>query len=219
MYKILFQGDSVTDGNRFKDAETRWNLCHQIGHSYAYIVSAKLGYEHPGRFEFVNRGVGGNAIPDLQERWEEDAIEINPDFMSILIGINDSRRPHPEGLPHDKWYDGGYRRLLDRSFAKNPNLKVMMLEPFTLKYAAYLSETDEEYAKRRETLASMCEAAKRIAKEYGCAFVELQKYFDAAVTDEIPSTYWIWDGLHPTEAGNQIIAEKWLEAAAPLLGI
>jgi len=219
MFKILFQGDSITDGSRNKDPEKMWDINHRIGHSYAYIVTSKLAYEYPGKFEFVNRGVSGNAIVNLEDRWEKDAIEINPDLMSILIGINDSRRPHPEGLPHDKWYDGGYRRILDRSFAKNPNLKVMMLEPFTAKYAAYLSETDEEYSKRRETLASMCEAAKKIAKEYGCVYVELQKYFDALVTDEIPSTYWLWDGIHATEAGNCLIAEKWLEAARPLLNI
>ena len=73
--KILFQGDSITDGNRYKDEASRWDLNHQIGHSYAYMVTGKLMGEYPRRYVCVNRGVSGNNVLSLRERWQKDAVE------------------------------------------------------------------------------------------------------------------------------------------------
>lgn len=217
MFKILFQGDSITDGNRYREPEKRWDLNHQTGHSYVYPIKARLMAENPLKYDIVNRGISGNAVSDLEKRWDVDALDENPDLLSILIGINDSHRQVPDGLTLVQWYESGYRRILDRSFEKNPDLKLIILEPFTLRYASYKSETDEEYKARRERFYGVQDAAKRIASDYNAVFVELQQTFDALVTDTVPSTYWIWDGLHPTEAGHWIVAEKWLSAAEPLL--
>ena len=88
--KILFQGDSITDGNRYKSQASEWDKNHQIGHSYAYIVTGILGAAFPERhYEFINRGVSGNRTENLLARWEEDALALNPDVLSILVGIND----------------------------------------------------------------------------------------------------------------------------------
>ncbi|MBD0258018.1 MAG: twin-arginine translocation signal domain-containing protein, partial [Cytophagales bacterium] len=83
---FLFQGDSITDGNRTRDND--WN--HVMGHGYAYILASKLWYEHPGKgFRFLNRGVSGNKVTDLAARWQADALDLKPDVLSILVGIND----------------------------------------------------------------------------------------------------------------------------------
>lgn len=87
--KILFQGDSITDGNRYKDKQTRWDKNHQIGHSYAFIVSGELSMLYPMRFEFVNRGISGNRTDELIIRWDEDTIAENPDLLIVLVGTND----------------------------------------------------------------------------------------------------------------------------------
>lgn len=85
---ILFQGDSITDGNRLRDNE--WDLNHQMGHGYAYIVNSTLGTKYPEKnLKFVNKGISGNKISDLSARWREDTLRIKPDILSILIGIND----------------------------------------------------------------------------------------------------------------------------------
>lgn len=83
---ILFQGDSITDGNRGRDEDPN----HILGHSYAYIIGGKLGNERAEEnLVFYNRGVSGDRISDLYARWNEDAISLQPDIISILIGVND----------------------------------------------------------------------------------------------------------------------------------
>ena len=83
---FLFQGDSITDGNRSRNND--WN--HVMGHGYQYIIASKLWYEFPQKhFHFFNRGVSGNRVMDLAARWQTDTIDLKPDLLSILIGIND----------------------------------------------------------------------------------------------------------------------------------
>ena len=87
---ILFTGDSITDGNRYKKKEQEWDLNHQMGHSYAYIINGVLGCQHPEKqFRFKNKGVSGNRIIDLYARIDQDLLAIEPDILSILVGVND----------------------------------------------------------------------------------------------------------------------------------
>src|SRR3954470_23665676 len=84
--RILFQGDSITDGNRGRSLDPN----HILGHGYAFIVAAKYGSQYPKRhLTFLNRGVSGNTVADLTKRWDKDTIDLKPDVLSILIGIND----------------------------------------------------------------------------------------------------------------------------------
>ena len=101
MIRILFQGDSITDGNRYKDPAARWDLNHQIGHSYVYPIAAKLGYENPGKYQFINRGLSGDSVESIISRWQRDTLEEKPDILSLLLGVNgnwnrDGR--YPEGI-------------------------------------------------------------------------------------------------------------------------
>ena len=85
---ILFTGDSITDGNRYKDPGMEWDLNHQMGHSYAYIVNGIVGCKYPNKYAFKNRGISGNRIADLYARKDADLFAIKPDVLSILVGVN-----------------------------------------------------------------------------------------------------------------------------------
>ena len=130
--RILFTGDSITDGNRYKEEKDRGDLNHQIGHSYAYVINAILGSKYPERdLQFVNRGISGNRVIDLYGRMYEDMVEIKPDIVSILVGIND--RPQAEHARHatgKEAYGTIYRMMLGELKRALPDVKIVLCEPF-----------------------------------------------------------------------------------------
>ena len=216
--KILFQGDSITDGNRYKSQASEWDKNHQIGHSYAYIVTGILGAAFPERhYEFINRGFSGNRTENLLARWEEDALALNPDVLSILVGINDCLYHGRAGI----WdlsaaeYERHYRRLLTLSREKNPALEIVLLEPFA--YIPGQKNAPAPQVVRTATLCSEQKAVRRLAAEFGAVFVPLQSVFDEAMTRREPA-YWIWDGTHPTEAGHALIAKQFLKYTKDIFG-
>lgn len=207
--RILFQGDSITDGNRYKDEEHRWDLNHQIGHSYAFIVNSLLGLKYPEmKLEFVNRGISGNTTRNLCERWQEDALDINPDLLSLLIGVNDCVHPVKTHVSVEE-YESNLLKLLSLSFDRNPNLRVYLLEPFFL-------PTKDDFAQRssfwRDEISKYSVVCRKIANaDERIKFIGLQKIFDSAC-EQRECAYWIWDGIHPTECGHGLIAEEWIKA-------
>ncbi len=216
--KILFQGDSITDGNRYKSRASEWDKNHQIGHSYAYIVTGLLGLAFPERhYEFVNRGVSGSQTENLLARWEEDALAPDPDVLSVLVGINDCLFHGRAGI----WdlsaadYERNYRRILTLSKEKNPALKIILLEPFAhiagQKNAAAPAVVREAILKQEQKIV------RCLAAEFGAVFVPLQEEFDRAMTRREPA-YWIWDGTHPTEAGHALIAGQFFRYTKEIFG-
>lgn len=205
--KILFQGDSITDGNRYKDIESRWDKNHQIGHSYAYIVTGLISMLYPERqFEFVNRGISGNRTNELLLRWKTDTIEENPDILCILVGVNDAFCGYEE-REYDKsgeQYEENYRTLLKTAREKNPHLKIIMLEPFAYVDIAKPSER-VCFNFRQEKLKNIQKKAKKIAKDFDAVFIPFQNKFNKIIDTPKPE-YWLWDGIHPTEAGHALIA-------------
>lgn len=203
--KILFQGDSITDGNRSRDND--WN--HVMGHGYQYIISSKLWYEQPERkFHFLNRGVSGNKVSDLAARWQTDTLDIKPDILSILVGVNDANEA-VKGNPDytiDK-YKEGYRALLTNARLENPNIKFILGEPFLLPVGAVKSNwkvwSDEVSARQP--------IAKDIANEFDAVYVPYQTAFNDALK-RAAADYWIWDGIHPMPAGHELMAREWLKA-------
>ncbi|GFP75693.1 SGNH/GDSL hydrolase family protein [Clostridium fungisolvens] len=202
--KVLFQGDSITDGNRTRDNDPN----HFLGHGYAYIIAAKLGADEPEKnYEFFNRGVSGNRIIDLYGRWQEDTLNLNPDILSILVGVNDIvwELNIKAGISAEK-YEKIYKLLIDETREKNPEVVIVICEPFILPVKGVKDNWNywcEEIKKRQI-------AAMSIAKEYNCIFVPLQDEFNNACKRNEPE-YWIWDGVHPTAAGHELIARKWIE--------
>src|SRR4051794_14852287 len=116
---ILFQGDSITDGNRGRNND--WN--HVMGHGYQYIISSKLWFDYPKKgFHFYNRGISGNKVTDLAARWQKDTIDLKPDVLSILIGVNDTSVFINGDNNFDvSNYQTGFASLLGQTKAALPN--------------------------------------------------------------------------------------------------
>ena len=204
---ILFQGDSITDCGRDRKVED------SLGTGYARLVSAKLGFENPGEYTFYNRGISGNRIVDVYARIKLDIINLKPDFMSILIGVNDVWHEVSRGNGVDTAkYEKIFSMLIEEIKEALPDIKIMVIEPFVLNDTGTC--TDEEHPGRWEYFNSQvrekAEAAKRVADKYGLTFVPLQQLLDDA--DEKIQGYWTKEGVHPTLYGHELIAREWLKA-------
>ena len=209
---ILFQGDSITDGNRIKTNE--WDLNHQMGHGYQFIINAKLGYEYPEKdYKFINRGISGNRIADLYGRWKEDALRYRPDILSILIGVNDVHFYLENGSGSlAERYEKIYQLLIDEVKDNKADTKLVICEPFSLP----AKDGEERYSKMMEYLIPIQQKARIIAERNGAIFVPLQKKFEE-MASKYGNEYWIWDGVHPTVCGHQLIAEEWLKCCEKIL--
>lgn len=203
---ILFQGDSITDGARGRDDDKN----HILGHSYAYIAAATLGFSRPDiDLEFINKGVSGNTSADIYSRWQMDTLNYRPDIISILAGINDVGQAarSPKDCIFYR-YPTNMRLMLKESLQINPDVKFMLIEPFYLDSGNF----DKELLDFRTAYLERIQGdLKAIADEFDAVFVPLQKRFEAAQKTK-PANYWIWDSVHPTYAGHGLIANAWLEA-------
>lgn len=213
---ILFQGDSITDGLREKNRDRAWDLNHQMGHGYAFLVNARWGAQYPERrFAFINRGISGNRIADLYGRWQEDAVNLRPDVLSILVGIND--------VGFTMWEQSGsgperfgriYQLLLDEARAANPALLTVLMEPFVMP----VGDRKDTYQDWLSLLRPLQEQTRLIAERNGAIFIPLQERFER-LCQVREASYWVWDGIHPTVSGHQVIADAWMEAVGPALGL
>ena len=201
MKTILFQGDSITDTLHAEEY-----IC-AMGYGYAGYVAARLGLESPNAYRFINRGVGGNRITDLYARIKNDIINIKPDVLSILIGVNDAWHEflNQNGVSTDKFVKI-YKMLLDEVKEALPATMIILMEPFVLK-----SEGIAEYFEVfQKNVFEKARVVRQIAQEYGLPFVELQSDLDRLV-QKAPNEYWLLDGVHPTIYFHQYIADKWID--------
>jgi lysophospholipase L1-like esterase len=194
--RILFQGDSITDGNRGRSADPN----HILGHGYVFIIAAKHGAGFPElRLDFLNRGCSGNTVLELEKRWQKDTLDLKPDLLSVLIGVNDSAR----AMPVDQ-FEQVYDKLLADAKAAKANIRFVLCEPFTLPVGGRKNNW--------ETWSSVVnkhrQAVARLAEKHHAAFVRFQRVFDNACK-RAPADYWIWDGIHPTYSGHQLMADEW----------
>ena len=198
--KILFQGDSITDAGRGRDNP------HVLGVGYPFYAAEFIGKAYPYKeFEFINLGISGNRAESLLERWQTDAIDINPDVISIMIGVNDTwhRAEKRDWMPHD-YFESCYRECLER-IKKKTSAKIIILEQF-------LCYTDDK-AYFRCDLDPKIQITRKLAREYADAFVPLDGLFAAeAIKHRVAPTYFAPDGVHPSEAGAKFIARKYLRA-------
>ncbi|TWD82697.1 lysophospholipase L1-like esterase [Kribbella amoyensis] len=205
---MLFQGDSITHGGRGPTEDPN----HVLGHSYPFLIAADAAARYPAmRWRFVNRGVSGDSVADLAARWPADAVDLRPDVLSILVGINDVNQIM-NGASDD--VDGHrfrttYEALLERTRAELPDVLLVLGEPFYLPTSPVLADR----AKWADLVTGHAAIARELASEYGAVFVPYQRAMNVAVS-RAPAEYWIWDGIHPTYAGQRVLADAWLEAFA-----
>ena len=202
--KILFQGDSITDVGR----NTNNGSLNSIGQGYPCLIASRLGADAPQTYEFVNRGISGNRIVDVYARIKADCWNLNPDLLSVLIGVNDVWHEFggKNGVDAKRFYNV-YKMLVTDTMEKLPAIRMILMEPFVLKASA----TEGLWGEFRSETEKRAEAVKRIAEECGQTFLPLQAMFDEAA-ERAPASYWLGDGVHPTNAGHQLIADAWIKA-------
>ena len=205
MQKILFVGDSITDEGR-----TRSGLAHfdsNVGKGYVLFVNAELGKRFPGQYTVLNRGIDGNRSIDLYARIKSDIINLRPDVLSILIGVNDVWHELKEqnGVSASKYYNI-YSMLIEEVKETLPDIQIVILESFVLEGR----ETIEQWEDFRDGVHQIAQKAKAIAEKYDLPFITLQDKFDKAL-ELAPAEYWLRDGVHPTAAGHMVIKEAWME--------
>lgn len=200
---VLFQGDSITDWGRNREDGA------SLGVGYSLMAASRVGHLYPEKnITFLNRGIGGNRTIDLQERWDTDCLDLKPNVLSIMIGINDTWRRYDnnENTPVEQ-YEARYRDLLQRATDKL-DVKLIMMEPFVL-------PVPEDRKLWRTDLDPKIHVVRQLAREFGAVLVPLDGLFAEASTKADPA-FWTPDGVHPSPAGHALIAEAWLKAVGAI---
>ncbi|MEY3395160.1 MAG: hypothetical protein RL346_1396 [Verrucomicrobiota bacterium] len=203
---ILFQGDSITDEGRKKD-KLDANDTAGLGRGYPADAAGLIMADHPElALKFYNRGISGNKVPDLAARWQADCIDLKPDILSILIGVNDIWHTIAFGETYKGTladYEEGYRQLIKTTLAAKADTRVVICEPFT---------TRENFkSKEGKTVAEFSAIAKQIADDLKLTFVPFQAEIDKACK-AAPANFWLWDGIHPSQSGHAMLAQAWRRA-------
>ncbi len=194
---LLFQGDSITDTGRTGSPDPDTSL----GFGYPEKIAAKLAEQG---ISVINRGISGNRTWDLLKRWDKDCIDIQPDYFSLLIGVNDTWRRYDSGMiTTAEEYEANMRQLLDR-VVNETKAKIILLNIFLL-------DVTPDKAQMRPDLVEKQEVISRLVKDYDVIFVDIQKKFDEMVADGTPMTDLSEDGVHPTDFGHEVIASEWLK--------
>jgi len=202
---FLFQGDSITDCGRERSSEGSANLSQALSPGYVGKIAGELLCAFPSRdLKIFNRGISGNRIVDLYARWKIDAINLKPDCISILIGVNDTWHEFgsKNGVELDR-FEQVYRMLLQFTLARLPNVKLVLCEPFVLATGVVTPEWEADIRGRQKIVA-------RLSEEFKTIHVPFQKMFNAAL-DEAGPAYWAADGVHPTAAGHTRMAHFWCQ--------
>jgi lysophospholipase L1-like esterase len=207
---FLFQGDSITDGNRGRNKDPN----HIMGHGYAFSIASRLGASFPGKANvFFNRGISGNRVTDLAKRWQADTLDIKPDVLSILVGVNDTDSVvRKQNIVTVEKYEETYRSLLTQTRTQFPGCLLVLCEPFLLP----VGRIKENWSVWSGDMQKRQMIASRLSKEFDTVFVPLQKVFTDA-TSLAAADYWIWDGIHPTCSGHELITREWLKQVSKRL--
>lgn len=209
--RIVFQGDSITD---MKWGRNQADKNHYLGHSYVYLIASRLGLDLAHlNLDILNRGHSGNKVSDLKNRWKRDAVDLNPDIISILIGTNDVGQARMGHVDMKLW-ESNYRSLLEDSRKKNPDVIIVLLDPFIVQ-AGFLTDA-KQWSHRRPQIDQMGKILTKLAAEFKAIHVKTQEVFDQATTVAEPA-HWIWDGIHPMPQGHELIARNWIQQVSQYL--
>ena len=203
---ILFQGDSITDAHRKKD-DKEANSPAALGNGYPMLGAGGLLKKYPEKgLRIYNRGISGNKVYQLAERWDADCLELKPTVLSILVGVNDFWHTLVNGYKGTlKTYQDDYKTLLDRTKQQLPSVKLIIGEPYAI---IGVKAVDASWY---PAFNDYRQAAREIAESFGAVFIPYQAIYEKAL-QVAPGSYWTADGVHPSLAGAQLMAEAWSEA-------
>ncbi|MDR0430709.1 MAG: SGNH/GDSL hydrolase family protein [Tannerellaceae bacterium] len=204
---ILMQGDSITDAGR-THGNNSCNTQEQLGFGYSLYIATQLLAKYANKqLKIYNRGISGNKVFELRDRWEMECLAFQPDVLSILIGVNDYWHTLGGGYKGTaEIYENDYRALLKYTKEKSPNTQFVICEPFALTGGSAIE--NERWFPMFDEYRTI---AKKLASEFKAVFVPFQSGFDAAMK-QAPARYWAYDGVHPGLPGRQLMANMWLEA-------
>ncbi len=202
--KLVFFGDSLTDMSR--DRSENPVEAYKYGSGYVRIIASELMLENPMKYQIVNKGIGENTLLNLYTRINRDVWVENPDVLTILIGVNDVIHPQKFGSGTDtESFELIYRRLLEETFERLPNIKIILMCPFACN--GWMIQKEMPDFKQLDEFTAII---KKLGKEFNLPVVELQDKFNQAVLDFGVEKV-VADGLHPDIKGAVIIADEWLK--------
>ena len=213
MKNILFQGDSITDCSRDKSDWVRKTRCpSRLGHGYPLLVGSRLALDFPNEYNVENRGISGNRIVDLYARIKVDLINLCPDYLSILIGVNDVGHEidQKNGVSAEK-FEVVYRLMLDEIRAALPACKILLLSPYVLPGDATVNEEKpERWEYFRTEVPLRAAVVKKVAQDYPVSLIETQPLFDEA-QNHVNAKDLLVDGVHPGPAGHELLARHYMD--------
>ena len=202
---ILFQGDSITDAGRDKKNQIA-NQQKALGAGYAWMAASHLLIKNPQlNLTIHNRGISGNKVHQLANRWDKDCLDLKPDILSIMIGVNDiwhGLNGKYEGTV--KTYEDDFLSLMERTRKVLPKTQFVICEPFVLRCGAVNEKWFPEFDRYRA-------AARKVAVQNNATFVPFQSMFDEAV-QYAPPKHWAGDGVHPSSHGASLMAHFWTQS-------
>lgn len=203
--KLLFQGDSITDAGRDR------NDFHNLGNGYPKYAAGYLRERYPDiDFEFINLGINGNQTKDLVERLQKDFIDIQPDIVSILIGINDVwHHAADKSRISDETFEERYSTVL-KAIKEKTNAKIMIMEPFLVPV--------EDKLFFREDLAPKIEIIRKLAREYADIYLPTDGLLQSAFIGDDPLSY-AADGVHPTDKCADCIGRLYADYISKIISL
>lgn len=197
--RYLFQGDSITDCERGSYEDP-----FSMGSGYPRLLEAELT---AGQEECVvmNCGISGSRVVDLLARWKKDCLNLKPDVLTILVGVNDVwHELLNENGVEPGLFEEVYRLLLQKTVKELPGVRLILMGAYVTPGTATRDQWeyfDSQVRMRRDI-------TRRLAEEFGLEYIDLQEVFDRA-GKELPPERWTVDGVHPTAAGHGLIAGAW----------
>ena len=205
---VLFQGDSITDSGRSRETAATPNEQKALGAGYAWLAGVELLVDRPkDELKIFNRGISGNKVFQLADRWQTDCLDLKPNVLSILIGVNDfwhTLTGKYQGTV--EIYERDYHSLVERTRQALPKVRLVICEPFVLRCGVI----NEKWFPRFDAYQA---AAQRVAGAFHATFVPFQAIFNQAVK-YAPPEHWSKDGVHPSDAGASLMAQTWLRTVA-----
>lgn len=204
MDRIVFAGDSVTDMGSVNPVGE--GLFDNVGRSYVRVIENMLAVWYPAQFiRVTNSGIGGNTSRDLLARFDRDVVDLNPDWVSICIGINDVWRQFdspaiPDGHVLPDEYRSNMETMIEK--VKGKVKGIFILSP-------YIIEPLRE-DKMRARMDEYVEICRELAEKHGCVFVDFQKMYEEYCSVR-HSSYVAWDRIHPNQIGATLMAKEFLK--------